>query len=249
MFVRLSGLAVPRRMDEVHMTTVLIIEDDPNIRLTMEFALADAGYSTMTCDNGSDGLAIASSSHPDLILLDLMLPVMDGKTFLRRFRRRDAFTPIIVVTALSLNEDKVACFDAGADDYISKPLSVDELLARIRANLRRSKLAPVADQRLEFGDMAIDLATQEVTVKGLPVQLRNREYELLAALARQAGSLVRREDLVKGVLGEAASADSRAIDVHVHNLRDAIESPSDYQFVTTEYGKGYRLQAVPKRSE
>ena len=149
------------------MERVLLVEDDPNIRTAAEFALDDAGYSTITCDNGLDGYSTALNLKPDIILLDLMLPEMDGHTFLEEFRKTDITTPIIILTAYTSEQEKVFCLDAGADDFIDKPFSINELLARIRANLRRTTL-PVKSKDYsveQFGDLSINMLTREVLVK------------------------------------------------------------------------------------
>lgn len=231
------------------MEKILLVEDDPNIRMAAEFALSDAGYSIVACDNGLDGYANALSVEPDLILLDLMLPGMSGHDFLKEFRAQNTLVPIIVLTAYTSEQEKVFCLDLGADDFIDKPFSVNELLARIRANLRRSTL-PVrsrAGSLEEFGDMIIDFEQGKVTIKGEPVVLRNREYEILQVLARHRGSLVTRDTLIQSVWKGKAPSTNTVIDVHMHNLRKSLESCSDYRLITTEYGRGFRLQAVPKQ--
>lgn len=231
------------------MEKILLVEDDPNIRMAAEFALSDAGYSIVACDNGLDGYANALSIDPDLILLDLMLPGMSGHDFLKEFRSQNTLVPIIVLTAYTSEQEKVFCLDLGADDFIDKPFSVNELLARIRANLRRSTL-PIqsrAGSLEEFGDMAIDFEHGEVTIKGEPVVLRNREYEILQVLARHRGSLVTRDKLTQTVWKGKAPSTNTVIDVHMHNLRKSLESRSDYRLIATEYGRGFRLQAVPKQ--
>lgn len=231
------------------MEKILLVEDDPNIRMAAEFALSDAGYSIVACDNGLDGYANALSVEPDLILLDLMLPGMSGHDFLKEFRAQNTLVPIIVLTAYTSEQEKVFCLDLGADDFIDKPFSVNELLARIRANLRRSTL-PIqsrAGSLEEFGDMIIDFEQGKVTIKGEPVVLRNREYEILQVLARHRGSLVTRDKLIQSVWKGKVPSTNTVIDVHMHNLRKSLESRSDYRLITTEYGRGFRLQAVPKQ--
>lgn len=233
------------------MEKILLVEDDPNIRMAAEFALSDAGYSIIACDNGLDGYANALSADPDLILLDLMLPGMDGHDFLKEFRAQNTLTPIIVLTAYTSEQEKVYCLDLGADDFIDKPFSVNELLARIRANLRRSTL-PIqsrAGSLEEFGDMTIDLEKGEVFIKGEPIVLRNREYEILQVLARHRGSLVTRDKLIQTVWKGKAPSASTVIDVHMHNLRKSLETRSDFRLIATEYGRGFRLQAVPKQDD
>ncbi len=233
------------------MEKILLIEDDPNIRMAAEFALSDAGYSIVACDNGIDGYANALSVDPDLILLDLMLPGMDGHDFLKKFRAQNTLVPIIVLTAYTSEQEKVCCLDLGADDFIDKPFSVNELLARIRANLRRSTL-PIQSRvgsLEEFGDMIVDLEQGEVTIKGQPITLRNREYEILKVLARHRGSLVTRDMLIQTVWKGSVPSTSTVIDVHMHNLRKALEAHSDFHLITTEYGRGYRLQAMAKHED
>lgn len=233
------------------MPKILLIEDDPNIRMAAEFALSDAGYSIVSCNNGTDGFASALNVNPDLILLDLMLPGMSGHDFLKEYRAQNTFVPIIVLTAYTSEQEKVFCLDHGADDFIDKPFSVNELLARIRANLRRSKL-PVqskVDSLEEFGDMVINLEQGKVTIKGEAVSLRNREYEILQVLAQHRGSLVTRDKLIQSVWKGKTPSTNTVIDVHMHNLRKTLESRSDYRLIMTEYGKGYRLQATLKQTD
>lgn len=235
------------------MASVLLIEDDPNIRFAVEIALSDEGYSVSTCDNGDAGLASALSLHPDLILLDLLLPGLDGRDLLVRFREHDLATPVIVLTALSEDADKISCLDNGADDYVCKPFSIDELLARVRANLRKADLtrqAPVpAGQMLDFGDLSIDLAHEQALVKGKPIYLKRKEYALLVALAQNAGAVVKRQWLLDEVWKGKVSPATNTIDAHIYSLRKALDKASDYDFISTEYGRGYRFQPVPKTSQ
>lgn len=233
------------------MAKILLVEDDPNIRTAAEFALTDAGYTIVTCDNGVDGLTNALSVKPDLILLDLMLPEMDGHTLLKKFRGQNNATPLIVLTAYSSEQEKIFCLDAGADDFIDKPFSINELLARIRANLRRSAISSHADgeQQQQYGDMIIDFALNTVSVKGLPVSLRNREYEILEVLAGNQGALVTRDDLIREVWNGKPPSTSATIDVHMHNLRKSLEADSDYQLIATEYAKGWRLRPSLKKPQ
>lgn len=232
------------------MEKVLLVEDDPNIRTAAEFALDDAGYSTITCGNGLDGYTTAINLKPDIILLDLMLPEMDGHTFLKEFRKIDIATPIIVLTAYGSEQEKVFCLDAGADDFIDKPFSINELLARIRANLRRTTLPTKSlEHSLEhFGDLSINMLTKEVFIKDTPVILRNREYEILELLAKNRGSLVTKKEILSTVWKTTDQKKSSVVDVHIHNLRKSLEKGSDYSLITTEYGQGYRLEATQKKA-
>lgn len=234
------------------MPAILLIEDDPNIRFAVEMALTDEGFSVSTCDNGEIGLASALSLHPDLILLDLLLPGLDGREVLVRFREHDPTTPVIVLTALSEDADKITCLDSGADDYVCKPFSIDELLARVRANLRKGDNRRVppkdGDNMLRFGDLSIDLEHEQAIVKGEPIYLKRKEYALLLALARNEGTVVRRKWLIDEVWNGSVSPTTNTIDAHIYNLRKALDKASDYDFISTEYGRGYRFQPVPKAS-
>lgn len=232
------------------MASILLVEDDPTIRLSVEMALSDEGYSVMTCDDGNAGLASALALRPDLILLDLLLPGLDGREFIVEFRKKELAIPIIVLTALSGDEDKITCLDSGADDYVCKPFSIDELLARIRVCLRKSATAPVqaAPNKLEFGDMVINLDDEVVTVKGEPVYLKRKEYALLLALAQEDGALLKRKWLIDKVWGKSVSPTTNTIDAHIYSLRKALDKVSDYEFIATEYGRGYRFQPKLKES-
>lgn len=226
------------------MHKILIIEDDATIRMTMEFALKRAGYQVICAADGLQGLEIARLNNPDLILLDIMLPNMDGREVTRAIRHYDRETPIIMVTALGSDDDKVAGLDAGADDYITKPFSTKVLLARIRANLRRTSLfsGEHAIEVLNFGDLKIDTVNMRVTVKDEPIKLRSKEYELLIAMATRPGALARREWLARTVWDEEFLQTSRTIDVHVRRIRQAVEEPSDFLFIHTVHGMGYRFE-------
>ena len=233
-------------------TTILLIEDDPTIRITTEFSLTRAGYAISSCDDGNEGYRTAQRIKPDLILLDLMLPGMNGFEITERLRKTDQDTPIIMLTALDRPEDKVRGLDAGADDYLTKPFSTDELLARIRANIRRaghSSTSYDASENLQFGDLDIDAANARVRVAGKIVELRGKEYALLLALARRPGALCTREWLTQEVWNEEFLPTSRTIDVHVRRIRKAVETISDYTYIQTVHGMGYRFEAVEKPHE
>lgn len=229
------------------MATILLIEDDPTIRLTMEFALTRAGYAVSSCADGAEGLAHALEFQPDLILLDIMLPGMNGFDVAATLRRTDQDTPIIMLTALESDADKVRGLDAGADDYMTKPFSSEVLLARIRANMRRAQAHhPQVHGTMEFGDLTIDTDDARVRVKGQPAELRSKEYALLVALASRSGALCRREWLAQEVWQEDHLATSRTIDVHIRRIRQAIENPSDYTYIHTVHGMGYRFETKRK---
>ena len=227
---------------------ILVVEDDPIIRQTVDYALRRAGFTTRTSGDGVEALGMAQSDPPDLILLDLMLPGIDGFEFADRIRRTDAEVAIIMVTALSQQGDKVRGLDAGADDYITKPFSTEELLARVRAYLRRVRERAVRQtgQTIEIGDLVIEPAELRARVSGVAVKLRLKEFQLLLALARDPGRLLTRQRLAQEVWGYDHLASSRTIDVHIRRLRQAIEDESAFVYIHTVHGAGYRFDAAPK---
>ncbi len=230
------------------MSTILVVEDDPIIRQTVEYALKRAGFITHSSADGPSALETADRLDPDLVLLDLMLPGMDGYEIAEALRSRDKEMAIIMVTALDTDRDKVRGLDAGADDYITKPFSMEELLARVRANLRRVRAREtLADDRtIEVGDLVIEPKSFRVTVAGQPAKLRLKEFQLLHAMAKREGLLCTRETLAEEVWGYEHMTSSRTIDVHVRRVRQAIEGPSEYVYVHTVHGMGYRFEPVPK---
>lgn len=230
------------------MANILVVEDDPIIRQTVEFSLRRAGFDVTTCDNGSDVLDVVRGTMPDLILLDLMLPGVSGYTIAEQVRSTDKEVAIIMVTALDQERDKIRGLDAGADDYMTKPFSVEELLARVRANLRRVREREVLKvaETIRVGDLVIEPSQVRVSVAGVPAKLRLKEFQLLVTLAANEGSLMTREKLAEQVWGYEFLPTSRTIDVHIRRLRQAVEDPSDYLYVHTVHGMGYRFEAIPK---
>lgn len=230
------------------MSTILVVEDDPIIRQTVEYALRRAGFEARSAADGPSALALADEVDPDLVLLDLMLPGMDGYEIAARLRAGGRDAAIIMVTALDAERDKVRGLDAGADDYITKPFSMDELLARVRANLRRVKAREtLADDRvIEVGDLVIEPASFKVSVAGKPARLRLKEFQLLLAMAKRPGQLCTRQALAEEVWGYEHMTSSRTIDVHVRRVRQAIEDPSQYVYIHTVHGMGYRFEPTPR---
>jgi DNA-binding response OmpR family regulator len=233
------------------MARVLIVEDDPIIRQTVDYALRRAGFETRSSGDGAEGLRVAQAERPDLILLDLMLPGLDGYQFAEAVRKVDAEVAIIMVTALDQERDKVRGLDAGADDYLTKPFSMEELLARVRANLRRVRERKVlaTDEVLQVGDLVIEPSQFRVTVGGKPATLRLKEFQLLVVLARNSGNLMSRQVLAREVWGYEFLPSSRTIDVHIRRLRQAVEDPSAYRYVHTVHGIGYRFDPQPKTDD
>ncbi len=232
------------------MARILIVEDDPIIRQTVEYALKRAGFEVASSGDGLEALDLARAIAPDLVVLDLMLPGIDGYEFAEELRKTDTETAIIMVTALDQERDKVRGLDAGADDYMTKPFSMEELLARVRANLRRVREREVLqdDRVIEVGDLRIEPSELRVFVKGVPVKLRLKEFQLLLALASTPGALRTRQYLAQEVWGYDFLPSSRTIDVHIRRLRQAVEDPSDLVFIHTVHGMGYRFDPVPKPS-
>ena len=230
------------------MSRILVVEDDPIIGQTVEYSLRRAGFDTELVADGAEALRTARECPPDLIVLDIMLPGMDGYTFAEQFRRIDAETAIIMVTALDQERDKVRGLDAGADDYMTKPFSMEELLARVRANLRRVRERAVlaTDEPIEVGDLYIEPNELRVSVGGVPAKLRLKEFQLLVTLARNEGALQTREKLAQQVWGYEFLPSSRTIDVHIRRLRQAVEEPSAYVYIHTVHGMGYRFEPMLK---
>lgn len=229
------------------MTTILLIEDDPTIRLTVEFTLTKQGYAVSSCADGKEGLDTALIIEPDLILLDVMLPGLDGFEVVRRLRKERLTVPVLILTALSDDEDNIRGLDAGADDYITKPFSTDVLLARIRAHLRRSELDGAhAPKKVTYGDLTLDYENGEAFIEGKSLHLRAKELDLLLALAKRSGMLCKRAWLTEQVWKEDYLSTSRTIDVHIRRLRAELDKYSDYSYIHTVHGMGYRFEPIKK---
>lgn len=232
------------------MTTILLIEDDPTIRLTTEFSLTKHGYAVSSCDDGQSGYETALSIEPDLVLLDVMLPGVNGFEVARNLRNEGFKSPILMLTALDSDEDKIKGLDAGADDYVTKPFSTEVLLARIRANLRRTELDGVNTSTPQtFGDLTLDMENSSATINGTTLKLRSKELQLLFALAEREGMLCRRTWLTQKVWKEDYLSTSRTIDVHIRRLRSVLDEYSDYRFIHTVHGMGYRFEPIKKTQE
>lgn len=223
---------------------VLVIEDNALLAAGLKSNLEYEGYETQIATTGRDGLRMARERTASLIVLDLMLPDMDGFRVLRELRERGVETPVLVLTALGEEADKVRGFRFGADDYVTKPFGLLELLARISALLRRSRPATNnADASLRtMGDITINLATRDVRRAGVPVSLRPKEFELLMALVRRDGAVVSRDELLQDVWGYEDSVISRTVDTHIAELRRKLEDdPTAPRWLLTVRKAGYRL--------
>jgi DNA-binding response OmpR family regulator len=221
---------------------LLLVDDEPRIRRVLRLALEDEGYQVQEAANGYDALAALRREPPDVVLLDLMLPDRDGFTVCREIRRASD-VPVIMVTARTDSHDVVAGLEAGADDYVTKPLVAKELSARIRALLRRVEPANSRQAELvEIGDLRIDVPGAEVTRDGETLPLTRTEFKLLAELAGAEGKVLSREQLLSKVWGYGYFGDSRIVDVHVRRLRLKIErDPASPKHLVTARGLGYRL--------
>lgn len=229
------------------MSSILLIEDDKTIRLALGFTLTNEGYELTVATDGAQGLEFARTTDPDLVLLDVMLPKLSGLEVARQLRNDGSKVPIIMLTALDQETDKVAGLDAGADDYVTKPFSTAELLARVRANMRR-RMESSADRpsQIDAGALHMDLDAARVLVSGNPMKLRKKEYQLLFALASRPGVLCTRQWLMREVWGEAFLPTSRTIDTHIKRLRKAIDRDG-WTYIHTEHGMGYRFE--PRHTE
>ena len=226
---------------------VVVVEDDPVILNTLAYNLSRQGFGVQKATNGTEALKLVRKHRPDLILLDVMLPGESGIRVCERIREEDREVVIIMITAKDAEEDKVKGFEAGADDYVTKPFGMKELVARINANLKRSTaLQGTRGRIIEVGDLRLDTKNFIAQVKGKPLNLRLKEFELLAALAARPGELKNREELAKEVWGHAGVGSSRTIDVHIRRIRAALAEKSDYEYVHTARGLGYRFETHPK---
>ena len=227
--------------------TILIVEDEKNIVDILSYNLGREGYATLEAYDGDAGLQLGLEQDPDLILLDLMLPRKNGFDVCRALRAAGKTTPIIMLTAREEETDKVMGLELGADDYITKPFSMRELLARVKANIRRSHMLPAPDSapasagRLELGRISIDTERLMAYKDGNPLDLTQREYELLKFLASNPGKVFSREALMENVWNyEGYVGDVRAVDVAIRRLREKVEDdPASPQFVVTRRGLGY----------
>ncbi|MFJ7159318.1 response regulator transcription factor [Streptomyces sp. NPDC101118] len=228
---------------------ILIVDDEPAVREALRRSLAFEGYGTETAVDGLDALEKAAAYEPDLIVLDIQMPRMDGLTAARRLRAAGSTTPVLMLTARDTVGDRVTGLDAGADDYLVKPFELDELFARIRALLRRSAYAAPAagdgqpEDVLSFGDLRMDLATREVTRSGRPVELTRTEFTLLEMFLAHPRQVLTREQILKSVWGFDFEPSSNSLDVYVMYLRRKTEAGGEPRLVHTVRGVGYVLRA------
>jgi len=220
---------------------ILVVEDEPDMAAAIVAALERGGYRAITAADGREGLVRVRHEQPNLVLLDLMLPEIDGMDVCRRIREYSE-VPIVMLTACSGESDHVKGLTRGADDYITKPFRARELCARMAAVLRRSRHWTQDEEVIQIGELRVNPAAREVTMRGEPVDLTPREFELLVYLARNAGSAVSRQRILERVWGEDQYISSRTLDVHIRWLREKLEDdPSNPKYLVTVRGVGYNL--------
>ena len=225
------------------MKKILVVEDEPTLLTTLKYNLEREGYSVATASDGETGLAAARSENPDLVILDLMLPGIDGLEVCRMLRRTSAM-PVLILTAKAEEVDKVVGLEVGADDYVTKPFGMRELLARVRALLRRAGTSPPAEvEVLCAGDLEVNLRSRQARWRSRPLALKPKEYELLVFLMRNPARAFTRDELLSRIWGYDFAGDSRTVDVHVRWLREKIEDqPSKPTRLITLRGTGYRFE-------
>lgn len=223
------------------MKTILVVDDKANVRTLVREYLTEAGFRVVTAENGQIALYSARQEKPDLILLDIMMPKMDGFEFIQAYRK-ESDTPVILLTAKMEESDKVIGLELGADDYITKPFGMRELVARIRSILRRAGQIPHPSSRIQAGEIILDRESHTVTVGEQNVRLTPSEFDLLAILMNAPGRVFSRLDLLEDLQGSSFEGAARTIDVHIRNLRTKIETdPAHPHYIETVFGIGYRF--------
>ena len=225
------------------MKTILVVDDTASVRQLLRDYLTQQGFRVVTAANGQEAIYEARHSNPDAILLDIMMPQMDGFEFLRHYRKEKQ-TPVIVITAKEEETDAVLGLELGADDYVIKPFRMRELVSRVRAVLRRQEAAADPNRILQLGDLSLDPATHTVTVRGAAADLTPLEFDMLALLMSAPGRVFTREQISERLADSGFAGLERTLNVHVRNLRAKIESnPAEPEYIETVFGVGYRFRA------
>lgn len=228
------------------MKKILVVEDDPNINQLLMLHLQDLGYQVEVCSNGRIGYEKARSEHLDLLILDVMLPEMDGISICQKLRALDVFTPILMLTAKSEEIDKIMGLESGADDYLTKPFKIREFLARVKAILRRQELMHMASSRekstLRFGQLEIDLEKRKVLFDSKRIELTPKEFDLLYLMAKNPGRSYSRGELLELIWGYDFSGYEHTVNAHINRLRAKIEADANNpSYILTTWGVGYRF--------
>ncbi|WP_137885528.1 response regulator [Pseudomonas sp. 2FE] len=222
--------------------TILVIDDEPQIRKFLRISLAAQGYKVIEAGNGTEGLAQAALGKPDLLVLDLGLPDMDGHSLLKELREWSP-VPVLILSVRAGEAEKVQVLDSGANDYVTKPFGIQEFLARVRALLRQAQAGDSPQVVVTIGPLSVDFAYRQVSLDGAEVSLTRKEYAVLAQLARHAGRVVTQQQLLKDIWGPTHVEDSHYLRVVVGHLRQKLaDDPANPRFIVTEAGVGYRLR-------
>ena len=226
------------------MSSILLIEDNRDYARTLQSNLEREGYEVSVASTGVEGLQLAKAQQPDLIILDLMLPAMNGFTVLQRLRDEGREAPVLIMTALGTEEEKLRGFGLGADDYVVKPTGLLEILARVKALLKRAGTGASPKSEFQLADLTIDFGARVVRRGAQELALRPKEFDLLAALVRHRGRVVSRADLLREVWGYAAGTESRTVETHLAALRERLgDDPQAPRYIVTVRRAGYRIGA------
>ncbi|OKA17714.1 DNA-binding response regulator [Pseudomonas versuta] len=221
--------------------TILVIDDEPQIRKFLRISLVSQGYNVLEAATGADGLSQAALKQPDMLVLDLGLPDMDGQQVLREFREWSN-VPVLVLSVRASEVQKVQALDAGANDYVTKPFGIQEFLARVRALLRQAPAGETQAAAVELGPLVVDLAFRRVLLDGVEVALTRKEYAVLAQLARHPGRVITQQQLLKDIWGPTHIENSHYLRIVIGHLRQKLaDDPMHPRFIATEAGVGYRL--------
>jgi len=230
------------KVEEQRMTKILIVEDEPNMVSGLRDNFEYEGYEVITAGDGAEGLNRALSDSPDLVVLDVMMPKMSGLDVCKQLKAKRPSIPIIMLTARGQEVDKVVGLELGADDYVTKPFSIRELLARIKAVLRRAQALPKEQDRYSFGDVEVNLRSYQVARRGKPVEFSAKEFELLKYFVCHPGETLSRDRLLDDVWGYENYPTTRTVDAHIVRLRQKLEPvPDEPRFFLTVHGVGYKF--------
>jgi DNA-binding response OmpR family regulator len=231
-----------RTSERKGMTRILIVEDEPNMVAGLRDNFEYEGYEVLTAADGVEGLERALNEGPDLVVLDVMMPRMSGLDVCKQLKAKRPSIPIIMLTARGQEVDKVVGLELGADDYVTKPFSIRELLARVKAVLRRARPLPKQQERYTFGEVEVDLKSCQVTRKGASVEVSSKEFELLKFFLCHSGETLSRDKLLEEVWGYDRFPTTRTVDAHIVRLRQKLEpKPEEPRFILTVHGTGYKF--------
>lgn len=224
------------------MKRILIVEDEDKLSRVIQLELQYENYETAIADNGKDALRLIEEETWDLVLLDIMIPHLSGLEVLRRVRRKDKATPIILLTARDEVHDKVSGLDLGANDYVTKPFQIEELLARVRVHLRNQQPQAQQLEKIEINDLSVEIATREVLREGKPIELTPREFDLLVYLMKNKNIVLNREQILEQVWGYDYFGDTNVVDVYIRYLRQKVDRPFTSAYIQTVRGVGYTMK-------